>query len=248
MKNKKKMGIPQKIILIIIAVLAIGYAGIMIYVNDDYPANELAQKALQPDEQVMVEYMEDETVLFIPTEPFAALIFYPGGKVDYEAYAPLMRAYAQEGILCILPEMPLQLAVLDSNAAERYRDLYPEIDTWYIGGHSLGGAMAASHVGEHVEEYDGLVLLASYSTADLSAADLNVISIYGTNDQVMNREKYEEYRSYLPEDFSEIVIEGGCHAYFGSYGVQKGDGEPSVTNMEQIEETVQITLDMMRRM
>ena len=46
------------------------------------------------------------------------------------------------------------------------------IEAWYMGGHSLGGSMAASYLEQHSSEYDGLILLASYSTADLSQTDL----------------------------------------------------------------------------
>ncbi len=229
-------------VLVIFCLIAVLFAGMAIYVNDDYSATDEARLALQSDEAVTVEYLQDDAIVFVPEEPKAALIFYPGGKVDYEAYAPLMHAYAGQGILCILPHMPFGLAVFDSDAAERYRDLYPEIDAWYVGGHSLGGAMAASYLETHVEEYAGLILLAAYSTADLSDTELQVISIYGSNDKVLNREKYEQYRANLPADFSEKVIEGGCHAYFGSYGPQDGDGEPDITNAEQIRETVEFTV------
>ena len=59
---------------------------------------------------------------------------------------------------------------------------------------------------------------------DLSATDLEVLSIYGTQDKVLNMEKYEQYRMNLPLDMEEQIIDGGCHAYFGDYGVQDGDG------------------------
>ena len=82
------------------------------------------------------------------------------------------------------------------------------------------------------------MLLAAYSTADLRESGLAVLSLYGTEDKVLNREKYEKYQKNLPRDTEEIVIEGGCHAYFGAYGVQKGDGEPAITRKEQTEVTV----------
>ena len=94
--------------------------------------------------------------------------------------------------------------------------------------------MAASYLADHIEDYDGLILLGSYSTADLSETDLTVLSVYGSEDKVMNRDKYHEYKSNLPGDFIEVVIEGGCHAYFGMYGAQEGDGEPAISNEQQI--------------
>ena len=91
--------------------------------------------------------------------------------------------------------------------------------------------MAASYGGEYNSLYEGIVLLAAYSTVNLS--DLKVLSVYGSEDQVLNREKYKEYRSNLPENAVEIVIEGGNHAYFGSYGEQEGDGKAQISDDEQ---------------
>ena len=172
--------------------------------------------------------------LFAPPNPKAGLIFYPGGKVEYTAYAPLMRACAEKGILCVLVKMPCNLAVLDMNAADGIAGQYPDIDAWYIGGHSLGGAMAAAYAADHSGELDGLILLAAYSTKDLSGSGLEVLSVYGSEDRVLDLEKYREYRKNLPDGVAEIVIDGGCHAGFGSYGPQKGDGTPAITNEEQI--------------
>ena len=169
--------------------------------------------------------------------PAAGLIFYPGGKVQAEAYAPLMEACAERGILCVLMRMPGNLAVLDPNAADGIAAEYPEVTDWYLGGHSLGGAMAASCAAKHAEDYAGLVLLAAYSTEDLRGSGLRVLSVVGTEDGVLNREKYEQCRENLPADARELVIEGGCHAYFGCYGAQRGDGTATIGNREQIERT-----------
>ena len=120
------------------------------------------------------------------------------------------------------------------NAADGIAGQYPDIDAWYIGGHSLGGAMAAAYAADHSGELDGLILLAAYSTKDLSGSGLEVLSVYGSEDRVLDLEKYREYRKNLPDGVAEIVIDGGCHAGFGSYGPQKGDGTPAITNEEQI--------------
>lgn len=154
--------------------------------------------------------------------------------MEYKAYESLMMELASKGILCILIEMPFNLAVLDMNAADGIRELYPEIDHWYIGGHSLGGSIAASYAAKNSEYFDGVILLASYSTTDISATTLDALSIYGSEDNVMNREKYEKYKKNLPTDLIEIVIDGGCHAYFGMYGEQDGDGTPTLSADEQI--------------
>lgn len=123
------------------------------------------------------------------------------------------------------------------NAADGIAGKFPHIDSWYIGGHSLGGAMAASYAAKHSDELDGLVLLAAYSTADLTDSGLRVYTTYGSEDGVLNREKLEANRGNLPQDTVETVINGGCHAGFGSYGSQKGDGEPAISAEEQQQQT-----------
>ncbi len=224
-------------VVIVVLVLAGCYGGYM-YVNDYYHANDKAEAALESDSRVTVSYLEDDVILFMPEEIRAGLIFYPGGKVEYTAYAPLMHSLAENGFLCILPHMPWNLAVFDVNAADGYIEQFPEVDAWYLGGHSLGGSMAADYAGKHADEYEGLILLGAYSTVDLTESGLMVLSVYGEEDQVLDPGKYEKYRSNLPEDFSEFVIEGGCHAYFGSYGAQKGDGTPAISMEEQVATTV----------
>jgi hypothetical protein len=158
-----------------------------------------------------------------------------------------MAELARDGILCVLVEMPFRLAVLDVSRADGIKEEFPEIENWYIGGHSLGGSMAASYISDHTDEYDGLVLLGAYSTADLSDTVLSVLSVYGSEDKVMKRDKYEKYKSNLPTDFSELVIEGGCHAYFGMYGAQDGDGTPTIRNHEQIAITAEAISELMHK-
>ena len=186
-------------------------------------------------------------MIFEPQNANIGFIFYPGGKVEHNAYQPLMAALAREGVLCVLVEMPFNLAVLDINAADGIKEQYPHIEKWYIGGHSLGGSMAASYASSHVDEFEGLALLGSYSTADISDTDLDVISIYGSEDRVLNLEKYTESKANLPSDFNEVIIEGGCHAHFGMYGPQDGDGEPYISSSEQIRITVENIVKLMNK-
>ncbi len=104
-----------------------------------------------------------------------------------------------------------------------------------MSGHSLGGAMAASYISNHKNDYDGLILLAAYSEADVS--DLNVLSIYGSNDKVLNKDKYTSNLKNLGKDYVEIIIDGGNHSGFGVYGHQANDGESSLDDLEQIKLT-----------
>ncbi len=233
-KRKRKILIILSSILLVLAIITVACS---IYLGDYYRADQNAIHAFAPMNAITLETLGDGTMIFKPDNATKGFIFYPGGKVEYIAYQPLMAACAEQGILCILVEMPFNLAVFDVNAANGIQEQYPDIEEWYIGGHSLGGSMAASYLEKNVEDYKGLVLLGSYSTADLSKSDLNVLSIYGSEDKVMNYEKYSENKANLPDDFTEIIIDGGCHAYFGMYGVQDGDGTPTITNEEQIYQT-----------
>lgn len=239
MKNKRTVRI---IMLSLIASLVILFGACAIYLADYYRKDEGAIAVFAPEECISVSTLEDGAVVFEPQDATVGLIFYPGGKVEHNAYQPLMAALAREGILCVLVEMPFRLAVFDINAADGIQELYPQIEDWYIGGHSLGGSMAASYLADHVEEYEGLILLGSYSTEDLSDTDLEVLSVYGSEDEVLNLEKYNKNRSNLPDGFTEVVIEGGCHAYFGMYGAQDGDGTPTISSREQIQLTVESIL------
>lgn len=225
------MGKRRKILCVLVAVILFCAIGFGAYVADDYPAEPVAIEAAgqaEPGEGILV---------FHADEPVAGLIFYPGGKVAYESYAPLMAELSQRGILCVLVHMPCNLAVLDVDAAKDIPEQFPEIRHWYIGGHSLGGAMAASYAAKHPDDFDGIVLLAAYSTADLTQSGLQIVQIYGTEDGVMNRASYEKYASNLPEGSMEIILEGGNHAGFGAYGPQKKDGALDISPESQWAQT-----------
>lgn len=239
MTKKKKRRFLSRFLVAAAAVILTACLACGLYLSSYYHADSLALESIEQPADGITVSREDGRIIFTPEEPRAGLIFYPGGKVQYEAYAPLMEACAEEGLLCILLHMPGNLAVLDINAADGIQEEYPEIDTWYMGGHSLGGSMAASYVSSHAEDYEGLFLLASYSTEDLSSSGLKVLSIYGSEDGVLKMDSYEKYKTNLPSDFSEVILAGGCHAYFGCYGAQKGDGTPTISNEEQIRLTAE---------
>lgn len=226
----------KKIFISIGLAICLCITAFFIYVNDYYHAEEDAIAVMSLSDSIAIEENEND-IAFVPKNAEAGFIFYPGGKVAAESYAPLMKECANQGILCILVKMPFNLAVFNINGAKGIQERY-DIEKWYIGGHSLGGSMAASYVSNHVDEYDGLVLLASYSTEDLSDTDLEVLSIYGSEDQVLSMDKYEENKINLSSNYKEYVIEGGNHAYFGNYGEQDGDGVASITHDEQISITV----------
>ncbi len=214
---KKRTKVFLAVCLALLLLLGVGsYA----YVADYYHADETAVAAMayQADE---VQIKEDRNVTwFVPQEPTAGLIFYPGGKVEHTAYSPLLQACAEQGFLCALVRMPGNLAVLDANAAEGLPEKHPEITSWYIAGHSLGGAMAANYAAAHSDDYNGLILLAAYSTKDLTQTALRVLSVYGSEDGVMNRKSYKKNWANLPAGTTDIILEGGCHAQFAAMALR----------------------------
>jgi len=164
------------------------------------------------------------------------LVFYPGGLVDHRAYVPLAVLIARAGHPVAIVRMPLDLAVLGKRRGLAVIEVLPGVGRWAIGGHSLGGAMAADLVHDEPGRFAGLVLLAAYPPdgASIASTGLPTLSIAGTRDAVVNREKLEGSRSLLPPTARFVAIEGGNHAQFGDYGPQKGDGEPAIGRDEQL--------------
>jgi len=151
------------------------------------------------------------------------LVFYPGGKVEATAYVPLLLQLADEGITCVLVEMPMNLAVFNIDGAEDVISALPDIEDWYLAGHSLGGAMASSYMENNSDLVEGLILLGAYP---LNEAEVDTLVLYGTHDILLDRSNM-----YLADEVNEIV--GGNHAQFGDYGIQKGDGTANISREVQ---------------
>ena len=125
----------------------------------------------------------------------------------------------------------------ENNYSGGINDKFLEIKNWYIGGHSLGGVCSSYYASKHLNDFKGLIFLGAYTIFNLVDSKLKVLSIYGSEDKVLNMKKYQKYKSSLPIDLTEFEIEGGCHSYFGMYGIKSGDGIPNISNEEQIEIT-----------
>ena len=232
-------------IMVIVVVLALGVFACTVYANDYYRAEAVAKKAMMGTDEIEVDQKEGYYVFCDKDEKSEkGIVFYPGGKVEETAYAPLLLELAEQGYEVYLVKMPAKLAIFGMNAAEDIMKDAEYIKEWTMMGHSLGGAMAASFSANHDEKVDCLVLLAAYSTEDLREKEIEVFSFYGTEDKVLNMEKYAEYYSNLPEGLIEEVIEGGNHANYGDYGAQEGDGEASITREEQRECVLDIFLNV----
>ena len=187
--------------------------------------------------------------VFEPAQaPIAGFVFYPGGLVDADAYAPLMQRLADGGVLAVIVPMPLELAVFGIGRAAAVIEAFPEVGTWVIGGHSLGGSMAAEFVKGNPGAVDGIAFLASYPAAstDLSALPIRAVSTYGTENGLTQPEGFEASMALLPPGSELVVIEGGNHAGFGDYGPQAGDGTATIDREEQQRQTAETLLAFIR--
>lgn len=211
------------------------------------PAQDVALAAMESSENVTVR--QDDWIVFEPaSKPDTGIIFYPGGLVEPEAYAPILHSIAEEGVLVVITPMPLNLAILKTGAAGPVIEAYPEISEWIIAGHSLGGAAAAIYAENHPSDIDAVVFWDSFppESADLSDNDIPVLSIYGTMDGSPNPDNFDDKRHLLPEDATFVAIEGANHAQFGDYGTQAGDVTAEISLREQHRIVTGIMLDFIK--
>lgn len=223
------MGKKLKITLIVLIVLVIASG---IYLTSYYHAESPATDYLNGTANVNVE--KTSSGLFVDGYGNDTLmIFYPGAKVEYSSYLPMFVELADRGVDCYLVEMPFNLAFFGSDSADAIIE-NTSYENYFLSGHSLGGAMAAQYT-SHSNKTDGLILLASYSQESINVPTL---SIYGSNDSVLNMEKYNESKPLFKSNFTEFIINGGNHAQFGYYGNQSDDGQANISAENQQKQCV----------
>jgi pimeloyl-ACP methyl ester carboxylesterase len=232
---------------LVLVILLLAVAGFVIWAGAAAAPMPEALVAMEGDSEVEVEAEQWLEFQPLAKEPTAGLILYPGARIDPRAYAPAARALALEGYLVLIVPMPLNLAVFGADRATDVVAAFPEVEHWAVGGHSLGGAMAARYVFRNPQMADGLVLWAAYpaSSDDLSGHDLAVSSIYGTLDGLSTVEEIVASRPLLPHDTRWVAIEGGDHAQFGWYGPQAGDNAASISREAQQAQIVAATLELL---
>ena len=223
MPRRKKWLVAGGIVFLILAILA---GASFWYVSDYYRAEDVALAVMAQDNSITVQ---DNLTILSPTYPTdTAIIFYPGAKVEAEAYLPLLDQIRQIGVTCILVHMPFHMAIFDAGAAEEVIAQFPEVQHWYMAGHSMGGAMASKFATDHPDQVDGLILMGAYIYGDYP--DEKALTIYGSLNQSV--EDHIDYTENIVE------IEGGNHAQFGNYGPQQGDLPATISALEQQAQTV----------
>jgi hypothetical protein len=239
-----------KIALIsIVVILLIAIIGFVAWGLTPLGPTEEALAALESNANVSV-LDSGNFISFTPTagSPITGFIFYPGGHVDYRSYAPIAQEIASRGYPVFIVKMPLSLAVFGVNKADKVISAYSNMRYWVIGGHSLGGSMAASYAKNHTDKIQGIALWASYpaSSDDLSTTSLKGLSTHGSNDQVLNLDNFNATLALLPPGTIQEVIEGGNHAQFGNYGLQPGDGTATISSADQQKQAADLTVRLFR--
>lgn len=205
-----------------------GLIGLMVFMIITHQAMDEAV-AITNNDNV---YNEDSVIVVEADQPIANLVFYPGALVESEAYLVMAEMLSAEGITVYIVEMPLNLSILNPDAFETIYNTYSSDLPWYLGGHSLGGAMTSRN---NMDNIKGLILIAAYIDIayDLSDKEIDVLSITASEDEVLDRVSFEEAKAYLPPSTIYREIDGGNHANFAYYGVQRGDGENTISRERQ---------------
>jgi pimeloyl-ACP methyl ester carboxylesterase len=234
--------------IVLLVAIFLGSAGFVFWAETPSQPRQAALEALKSDNQVTVTET-GKYITFEPAHGFATLgfVFYPGGHVEYRAYAPILHQIAAQGIFVVLVPVRLNLAFFDIEAGAPALKDFPQIKVWATGGHSLGGVASALFAPNH-PEIRGVVFWASYPADDkLKNSGIKMLSIYGTQDGGLDHgAKIEQYKAFEPADTIFVIIEGGNHGQFGDYGPQPGDQPATISPQEQWQQTTAATVQFLQ--
>ena len=221
--------------VVLIAIITVGLVYLAVYLGRYYHRDKSVDEYLKSKDNVEVKKVLDGYYFDGPgTEN--TVVFFPGAKVEYLSYAPLMYKLASKGIDAYLLEMPYNIAYFGKNKASNV--IYNNESNWYLMGHSLGGVVASGYAVDNQDKVSGIILLASYPNKKIPD-NIRLLSIYGTNDGVLNMDKLKKNEKFFPTDCKKIEIDGGNHANFGNYGDQKKDKKSTISRDEQQNKTVE---------
>ena len=205
-----------------------------------FAAVQPALAAMRPDGAVTVTETATSIVLAPATDGAGGgtgVFFQPGARVDARAYAAVLRPLAAAGHPVVIAKQPLGIAFLALPAFDAARSGHPEVTRWVVGGHSLGGTVAALQADDTDTDGTapavGLLLYASYPAGDVSGTlTAAVESVSGSRDGLATPAKIQASRADLPSGATFTVVDGGTHAQFGAYGIQPGDGTATISDDE----------------
>lgn len=242
-RGARAMKILRWLLIGVLAILMIATIGLVGWATlSAQHATERAVAVLQ-DSGVQ---REDGQLVFRPDSPTdRGLIYYPGGLVDPEAYAVTAQGIANAGYLVVIPKMPLNLAFMGLNKADGIRADFPQIESWVIGGHSLGGAMAAEYAKNNVADLDGLILYASYpsNNEDFMDFPMPILTVIGSRDPGSTQQ--EAFYDAIADTAVRFVVEGGNHRQYADYSFQPDDGIATISAAEQQDQVIAATVQFL---
>ena len=222
----------ERIAVWVLIVVLLAVTGVVLYFGTPFHGSDASVQAVQDDSRIVFERVDGEYVLRpANAQSTTGLVFYPGARVHPDAYLLSLSPLAAEAnVTVVVVEMPLNLAVFEQGAASRVIEDH-DVEQWYVGGHSLGGAMACRYASENTDRVSGIVLFGSYCDRSIDGTGLQALSVTGAADTVLDRNAYERNKANLPEGATVEELPGVNHTQFGSYTGQQGD-RPSGTPYE----------------
>ena len=248
-KNAKRKTIRRIILILLAAVLVLSAVIVGMCLFNERPAVQTVATYQSAYGDTVISVADDGGVEIFPQSGDAdtGLIFYVGAQIKPSAYIPLLARIAEQGYACFVPNLSFNMAALEPKAADDIISAHPEIKSWILAGHSMGGLTASGYADDHRDTVDGLILVAAYANRDMSDAVLPVLAVFGDTDGVMNKKLYDKRLAWNPSDFEEHIIPGANHAQYGDYGKQPRDNEAAISAEKQQSQTAEIILDWLNR-
>ena len=219
-----------------------------LWLYDSFRARGFDERTLQSNTRITVADT-DEMIVFTPAEPKGrtGLLFFHGAVVEPGAYAPLIRAVAENGFIAAIVKLPYRFAPFESHRREAIgRALQivartEAVDKWVVAGHSKGGGVAAELVHADRSSASALILIGTSLPKDFDLSDIAipVKKVFASNDGIATVERIESTKRNLPEHTEWIEIVGGNHSQFGYYGHQLFDGVATINRTEQQRRTLE---------
>ena len=248
-KLTKRKLIRRIILIVLAAVLVLSAVIVGMCLFNERPAVQPVAAYQSTYCDTVISIADDGGVEILPQSGNVdtGLIFYVGAQITPDAYIPLLARIAAHGYACFIPNLTFNMAALEPKAADDIISAHPEIRSWILAGHSMGGLTASGYADDHRDTVDGLILVAAYTNRDMSDSEMPVLAVFGDTDGVMNKALYDKRLVWNPADFEEYIIPGANHAQYGDYGKQPRDNDALISAEEQQSQTAEIILNWLDR-
>ncbi|MEI6462516.1 MAG: alpha/beta hydrolase [bacterium] len=224
--KKKRIGIT--LILVFLVILLVLGGGLFWWQKGTYLPNEKAISTINSSIIIdnQPQYIQLTNSKF-SSYPQTGIIFYPGARIDPSAYETLLSKLPEtSNTKVFIAKFPLNLAILGLNSADEIIKDNTDISSWYIAGHSLGGAMISEYLKgtKYESKILGVIYMGAYPNDNyLLDKKYKILSLYGSEDKLATPEKINDSKTKLPSSSLFIQLPSN-HSQFGDYGHQEGDG------------------------